>query len=130
MKHFAEEEGFFCYLFKNSVKYMNYVAGFLKSYKCMGLYKIPLVFSEEFIGLKNIDPIQFRAHFFDIIDKFFMKNTPNSNDHYELSTSIGSGGIPLPTPQTMMAKQINFNQFYCHYDEKLKKVIYIIEMYI
>ena len=124
MKHFAEEEGFFCYLFKNSVKYMNYVAGFLKSYKCMGLYKIPLVFSEEFIGLKNIDPIQFRAHFFDIIDKFFMKNTPNSNDHYELSTSIGSGGIPLPTPQTMMAKQINFNQFYCHYDDKLKKVIY------
>ena len=82
-EHFAKEERYFCSLFRNSVKFSNYVSDFLKNYKCIDLYKIPLIFSEEFIGLKNIDPKEFNSHFFDIMDKFFNKDTFEKKGLYE-----------------------------------------------
>ena len=119
-EHFAKEERYFCSLFRNSVKFSNYVSDFLKNYKCIDLYKIPLIFSEEFIGLKNIDPKEFNSHFFDIMDKFFNKDTFEKKGLYE---SIVNDAFF--NPQEMNARPVNFNMFYAHYNESnLKTYIY------
>ena len=121
VKHFAEEEKYFCYLFKNSVKFTNYVAQFLKNYSCMALFKIPLIFSEEFIGLKNIDAELFKTHFFDIMDKFYTKGTSSANDSYSLNSSFGSVGNSFVSPQNLNVKKVNFYQFFIYYEQQLKK---------
>lgn len=124
VKHFAEEEKFFCYLFKNSVKFTNYVAQFLKNYSCMALFKIPLIFSEEFIGLKNIDAELFKTHFFDIMDKFYTKGASSANDSYSLNSSDGSSGNSIAPPQNVNVKTVNFYQFFIYYEKNLKKYIH------
>lgn len=118
-EHFAKEERYFCSLFRNSVKFSNYVSDFLKNYKCIDLYKIPLIFSEEFIGLKNTNAKEFNSHFFDIMDKFYGKDTFEKNGLYE---SIINDSFF--NPQAMNSKIVNFNKFYAYYESKLKSYFY------
>jgi hypothetical protein len=96
---FAKEEIIFYNFFKSSNKYNNYILAFIQEFKCIGLYKIPLIFSEEFIYLKrNNDEKVFKSRFFEIIESFYVGNKKTVN--------------------------VNFNQFYSYYENKMKFYFY------
>jgi hypothetical protein len=101
IQSFASQEVIFYEFFKNSNKYNNYVLNFIQEFKCIGLYKIPLIFSEEFIYLKkNNNDNLFRSRFFEIIENFYSDNNINNK------------------------KMIHFHSFYQYYENSLKNYIY------
>jgi hypothetical protein len=99
--NFSKEEAIFYSLLKSSNKYNNYILNFIQEFKCIDLYKIPLIFSEEFIYLKKYggDKV-FKSIFFEIIENFY----------YE-----GNSKKPI---------NINFNKFYSYYDSELKSYFF------
>ena len=74
---FPEEEKIFCSFFSNTTKYSLYFRNFILEFRCLEMYRIPLMFSEEFINLKknnvNIDKILFNT-----IDSFYMNYNDNT----------------------------------------------------
>lgn len=68
---FSPEESMFCSLFGDSTKYSIYFSNFILAFKCMEIYKIPLMFSEEFINLKK-NNVNIEHSLFDIIDSFYV----------------------------------------------------------
>jgi hypothetical protein len=71
--NFSNEEEDFCSLFKDSVKYKIYLENFIRDSDCLDVYKIPLIFSEEFINMKIIytqKKFNKKLSYFDWIDKF------------------------------------------------------------
>ncbi len=73
----SEEEQLFCMQFKDSIKYKIYLENFIQDANCLDVYKIPLMFSEEFINIKiqytklNCD---IKIDYFSLIDKFYLQN--------------------------------------------------------
>ena len=76
-KKMSEEEQLFCMQFKDSIKYKIYLENFIQDANCLDVYKIPLMFSEEFINIKiqytklNCD---IKIDYFSLIDKFYLQN--------------------------------------------------------
>ena len=95
---FSKEEAIFYDQFKASNKYNNYILNFIQNFKCLDLYKIPFIFSEEFIYLKkNGEEKIFKSLFFEIIENFY----------HEVNSK---------KPLT-----INFYKFYNYYANNLKQ---------
>lgn len=109
---FSREEVIFYNFFKISTKYNNYILNFIQNYKCINLYKIPLIFSEEFIYLKNnSDEKLFKSRFFEIIDNFYLEGNNKDKDAKENS-------------QIKKSISMNFHNFYCYYENNLKNYVY------
>jgi hypothetical protein len=109
---FSKEEAIFYNFFKSSSKYNNYILNFIQVYKCINLYKIPLIFSEEFIYLKkNSDEKLFKSRFFEIIENFYMEGNNKDKDGKENS-------------QIKKSINVNFHNFYCYYENNLKNYFY------
>jgi hypothetical protein len=99
---FSKEELVFYYFFKASNKYNNYVLNFIMEFKCINLYKIPLIFSEEFIYLKkNSEDKVLKSRFFEIIQNFYNENNTSNK-----------------------ATVVSFQNFYKHYETHLKQYIF------
>ena len=101
---FSKEERTFCEEFRNSVKYRIYLDNFVQDFKCMDVYKIPLIFSEEFIIIKKKDKNDTLKKYiscFDIIDKYYFNS---------------------PSEGTQIIN-ITMNNFYSNYPEAINQIL-------
>ena len=73
-----EAERLFCEFFRDSIKYKIYYENFIQNFDMMDIFKIPLLFSEEFINLKINDNNNSLANvsFFKIIDTLYKQQMP------------------------------------------------------
>ena len=73
-----EEEKLFCEFFRDSVKYKIYYENFIQNFDMMDIFKITLLFSEEFINLKMDDKNKSLSNisFFNIIDTLYRQSIP------------------------------------------------------
>ena len=72
------EEDIFFELFKTTSKYKIYFQNFIQNFEPHELYKIPLIFCDEFINLKNRsskNKMKLKIPFFNIIDSFYFTST-------------------------------------------------------
>ena len=93
------EEAYFCYMFRKSFKYKVYFENFIKNFESLEIFKIPLLFGQEFIYIKIKDSnndLSNRISLFKIIDSLY---------------------IP-PSSQTI---KITLNNIYYDYQDRLKK---------
>ena len=93
------EEKYFCFLFRGTIKYKIYFENFIQNLESIDVFKIPLLFSEEFINIKMKDPtnkIINKLSYFNIIDSLYF-------------------------PQNQQTFNITLNNIYSDYLEKLKK---------
>ena len=80
-----ENEDFFCKQFRSSVKCKIYFDNFISDFKSLDIYKIPFLFSEEFINIKIIDKsnkIVNRLSLFNIIDSIYL---PDNKRTYNIT---------------------------------------------
>ena len=75
-----EGERLFCEFFRDSIKYKIYYENFIQNFDTMDIFKIPLLFSEEFINLKNndVDNLLSNISFFKIIDTLYIQSMPQT----------------------------------------------------
>ena len=77
----TEPEKLFCEFFRDSVKYKIYYENFIQNFETMKIFKIPFMFSEEFINLK-LNDIDNKAlsdiSFFAIIDTLYLQSMPQT----------------------------------------------------
>ena len=75
-----EGEKLFCEFFRDSVKYKIYYENYIQNFDTMDIFKIPLLFSEEFINLKLNDEDNTLANisFFKIIDNLYIQSMPQT----------------------------------------------------
>ena len=74
-----EGEKLFCEFFRDSIKYKIYYENFIQNFDTMDIFKIPLLFSEEFINLKINDKDNTslsNISFFKIIDTLYIQQMP------------------------------------------------------
>ena len=74
---FTKEENLFLYFFRNSIKYKIYFENFIQNMESLEVFKIPLLFSEEFINIKLYDTnnkIMNKLSLFSIIDSLYCPN--------------------------------------------------------
>ena len=93
------DEAYFCHMFRKSFKYKVYFENFIKSFESLDIFKIPLLFSEEFIYIKIKDfqnEFSNRMSLFKIIDSLY---------------------VP-PSSQTI---KITLNNIFYDYMDRLKK---------
>ena len=94
------EEKVFCQSFRSSIKYKIYFENFIQNLEAIDVFKIPLLFSEEFINIKLKDDsnkLKNKLSFFNLIDSLYYQNNQT---------------------QTIT---ITLNNIYLDYIEKLKK---------
>lgn len=72
INNFCEEEKIFFNLFHDSSKFIPFVRDFFVNHKVMELYKIPLIFSEEFIVIKKALKQDFSSHYFEMMSNFYI----------------------------------------------------------
>ena len=73
-----KNEQFFCELFRNTMKYKIYFENFIINSEMIEVFKIPFLFSEEFINMRMKDlsnQLINRISLFSIIDSFYWGNT-------------------------------------------------------
>jgi hypothetical protein len=73
----SKEDFFFFHLFRSSIKYKIYFENFIQNMEAMDVFKIPLLFSEEFINIKiknSNNRLLDKISFFSIIDSFYLEN--------------------------------------------------------
>ena len=93
------EEAYFCFMFRKSFKYKVYFENFIKNFESLDIFKIPLLFGQEFIYIKIKDfnnELSNRISLFKIIDSLY---------------------IP-PSSQTI---KITLNNIFYDYQDRLKK---------
>ena len=76
-----EGEKLFCEFFRDSIKYKIYYENFIQNFDTMDIFKIPLLFSEEFINLKINDVennLLSNISFFKIIDTLYIQSFPQT----------------------------------------------------
>ena len=74
-----KDEKEFCRLYRKAIKYKIYFENFIRNSDSIEIFKIPLIFSEEFINIKTKDPsnkIINRLSLFTIIDSLYSNNKP------------------------------------------------------
>ena len=94
------EEKVFCQSFRSSIKYKIYFENFIQNLEAIDVFKIPLLFSEEFINIKLKDDsnkLKSKLSLFNLIDSLYYQNNQT---------------------QTIT---ITLNNIYLDYIEKLKK---------
>lgn len=97
--NFSEEEKIFFELFQGCTKAGSYLKNFLSLHTSMDIYHIPLLFSEEFMQLKDQNELDNdKTKHFEIMDSFYIEDSK-----------------PF---------QFNFNEFYVFYKEELKDKVY------
>jgi hypothetical protein len=77
----CEEELLFCELFKSTSKYKIFFETFLQENDPHELFKIPLIFTEEFINVKIrsiTNKIELKLSFFNIIDNLYISSNSNT----------------------------------------------------
>ena len=75
----TKNEMYFCYLFRATVKYKIYFENFVQNQESIDVFKIPLIFSEEFINIKMKDTnnkISNKISYFNLIDALYFNNKP------------------------------------------------------
>ena len=74
-KKMTKEDGFFFQAFRGSIKYQIYFENFIQNMEAIDVFKIPLLFSEEFINIKIRDTknIFDKISYFSIIDSLYLK---------------------------------------------------------
>ena len=73
----AQEEKYFCQLFRSTIKYKIYFENFIQNLEAIDVFKIPLLFSEEFINIKlkeDSNKLANKLSLFDIIDSLYYQN--------------------------------------------------------
>ena len=73
----SKEDYYFFYLFRSSIKYKIYFENFIQNMEAIDVFKIPLLFSEEFINIKiknSNNRILDKISLFSIIDSFYLEN--------------------------------------------------------
>ena len=73
----SKEDNNFFNLFRSSIKYKIYFENFIQNMEAMDVFKIPLLFSEEFINIKiknSNNRILDNISLFSIIDSFYSEN--------------------------------------------------------
>jgi hypothetical protein len=73
-----EEEKIFCQLFRSSIKYKIYFENFIQNLEAIDVFKIPLLFSQEFINIKlkdDPDKLINNLSLFSIIDSLYYQGT-------------------------------------------------------
>ena len=96
-----EEEKYFFELFRNSVKYKIYFDNFMTEFEVMVVFKIPFLFSQQFIELKLKDDKQIsyeNIDYFNIINQLYRLNMNQT-----------------------VVKKISFSHFNQHYLENLSQ---------
>ena len=109
-----EFEGVFCERFKESSKFGTYLINFMLFYDTIDLYKIPLLFSEEFINRRHDSPIEENQmyNYMDIIDNLYFAKT--EDEIHKIGTS------KKDAVAKSMHKVINFNEFYAFAETNLR----------
>ena len=76
----CENEKLFCNFFRDSIKYKIYYENFIQNFDSMDIFKIPLLFCEEFINLKlkEYNNILSNISFFNIIDTLYFQSIPQT----------------------------------------------------
>jgi hypothetical protein len=97
LSRFTKEEIIFYERVKSSAKYNNYILNYIQEHKCIDLYRIPLIFSEEFIYLSKFNDERINWRYFDTIDYFYESKKPVA---------------------------VSFTHFFTHYDSFMKEEIY------
>ena len=80
-----DEELIFCNLLTSSSKYKLYFEIFLGNHECNELFKIPLLFSEEFVNIKiksNKNKIALKLPYFLLIDELYSLKSKEYKDFY------------------------------------------------
>ena len=79
------DEAYFCYMFRKSFKYKVYFENFIKCFESIDIFKIPLLFSQEFIYLKTNDMQNYftsKISLFKIIDALYI---PDSSETIKIT---------------------------------------------
>ena len=95
----CHDEHYFCSKFRKCYKYKVYFENFIRSYQSIDIFKIPLLFSEEFTYLKVKDiqnELTSKLSFFKIIDALYI-------------------------PDSSQCIKITLNNIFYNYMDKLKK---------
>ena len=95
-----KEEETFCKYFRDSFKYKNYFESFLQDSVSIDIYKIPFIYTDEFINIK-------------------IKNNPNIFLDGKLSLFKIIDSLYLPEKQITI--NITLNNIFLYYSEKLEK---------
>ena len=76
----CDNELLFCNIFRESIKYKVYYENFIQNFDSIDIFKIPLLFSDEFINikLKERNPFLSKLSFFNIIDTLYCQSMPIS----------------------------------------------------
>ncbi len=97
--------------FKESSKFGTYVINFMLFYDTIDLFKIPLLFTEEFINRNRFNNSKdVFDDYFDVIDQFYYTDT----DEQVLKISLKNNNIKGDN------RQFTFNTFYEYFETKLK----------
>ena len=99
----SEDEQFFCYLFRSTVKYRIYFENFIQNQDSIDVFKIPLIFSEEFINIKMRD---------------FTNKLPNKISYFNIIDTL------YFNPKQKQTLKISLNDIVSDFLEKLKKYFY------
>ena len=87
----SSDEQFFCYLFRNTVKYRIYFENFIQNNELLDVFRIPLLFSEEFINIKMRDysnKLPNKISYFDIIDSLYFNTKQKQTVKISISDLI------------------------------------------
>ena len=95
------DEAYFCYMFRKSFKYKVYFENFVKSFESLDIFKIPLLFSQEFINIKIKD----------IKNEFVNK----------ISLFKTIDALYIPDSSEAITIKITLNNIFYDYMERLKK---------
>ena len=98
--------------FKETSKFGAYIINFMLYYDTIDLFKIPLLFTEEFINISKFNEVEkgFRVtNYLDIIDQLYYPQTPE--EVFKISSAKGIKAT---------IKDINFNEFYTFSDKHLR----------
>ena len=94
-----KEEETFCNYFRNSFKYKIYFENFIQDSVSIDIYKIPFIYTDEFINIKiknNPNILIYNFFLFKIIDLLYL-------------------------PEQQITLNITLNNIYMHYSEKFEK---------
>ena len=95
----SPEENYFCFMFRKSFKYKVYFENFIKCFESIDIFKIPLLFSQEFIYIKTKD---IQNEFLNQISLFKIIDT-------------------LYIPDSSQTIKITLNNIFYNYMDRLKK---------
>ena len=137
IKEYCEEERIFFNLFHESSKFIPFIRQFIPIHQAVDLYKIPLIFAEEFILVKRSSNNQFDSHYFEVIDNFYSSELKQIISKIKkLPSKLKPTESVIQDPDSLykwkadnyenffLAERgkriINFNSFYAFYEKELK----------